>query len=71
MLLTLIELSADELISTGSLAKKCNEIIELSWASLTTDCSFLFSRFHMLITPDEPPDAKSGCPSKKPRKNEL
>lgn len=28
--LTLIELSADELIKTGSLAKKCSEIIELS-----------------------------------------
>jgi hypothetical protein len=25
--LTLIELSADELISTGSLAKKCSEVI--------------------------------------------
>jgi len=65
MLLTLMELSADEHISTGSLAKKCNEIIELSWASLTTDCSFLFSRFQMLITPEEPPEAKSGCPSKR------
>ena len=28
--LTLIELSADELIKTGSLAKKCSEIIEQS-----------------------------------------
>jgi hypothetical protein len=71
MLLTLIELSADELISIGSLAKKCNEIIELAWASLTTDCSFLFSRFQMLITPEEPPEAKSGCPSKKTEREKL
>lgn len=28
--LTLIELSADELIKTGSLAKKCSDIIEQS-----------------------------------------
>lgn len=58
-----MELSVDELIKTGSLAKKWSETIELSWASLMTDWSLLFSRFHMLITPDEPPDARRGCPS--------
>lgn len=62
--LTLIELSADELISTGSLAKKWREIIEPSCASLMTDWSLLFSRFHMLTTPDELPEARRGCPSK-------
>lgn len=31
-----------------------------------TDWSLLFSRFHMLITPDEPPDATRGCPSENP-----
>lgn len=62
-LLTLIELSVDALIRTGSFAKKWSEIIELSWASLITDCNLLFSRFHILMTPDVPPDANRGCPS--------
>lgn len=62
-LLTLIELSADALIRTGSFAKKWSEIIALSWASLITDCSLLFSRFHILMTPEVPPDANRGCPS--------
>lgn len=71
IILTLIELSADELISTGSLAKKCSEVITLSWASLITDWSLFFSRFHMLITPDEPPEARRGCPSETSKINKL
>lgn len=61
--LTLTELSAAELIRIGSFAKKWSETIEPSWASLITECSRLFSRFHMLITPEEPPEARRGCPS--------
>jgi hypothetical protein len=63
--LTLIELSAAVLIRIGSLAKKWSETIDPSWASLITECSRLFSRFHMLITPEEPPEARRGCPSAK------
>lgn len=58
--LTLTELSAAELIRIGSFAKKWSETIEPSWASLITECSRLFSRFHMLITPEEPPEARRG-----------
>lgn len=36
-----------------------------------TDWSLLFSRFHMLMTPDEPPDARRGCPSKRIELQEL
>lgn len=60
---TFIELSAAELMRTGSLAKKWRDAIEASWASLITDWSFLFLRFHMFITPDEHPEAKKGWPS--------
>ena len=63
--LTLIELSDDELNNTGSFTKKCSESTEPSCASFITDWSLLFSRFHMLMTPEEPPDARRGCPSKK------
>jgi hypothetical protein len=33
-----------------------------------TDWSLFFSRFQILITPDEPPDARRGSPSGKSRK---
>lgn len=57
---TFTELSAEELIRTGSFAKKWSDTIELSCASRMTDWSFFFSRFHMHITPDEPPEARRG-----------
>lgn len=60
---TLRELSTLPLRRTGSLAKNCRDETVPSWASFITACNFRFWRSHILITPDDPPAAKNGCPS--------
>ena len=64
-------MSAPAVSNTGSFWRKCIAHIVESWASFITACNFCFSKFHILITPDDPPAARIGCPSAFQQRNKC